>query len=47
MKVKVPGGLLRITVDRDCCSIKNLYLTGPTNMVCRGTVTDEDLSLAM
>ena len=47
VKVKVPGGLLRITVDRDCCSIKNLYLTGPTNMVCRGTVTDEDLSLAM
>ena len=45
VKVTVPGGLLRITVDRDCCSIRNLYLTGPTNMVCRGEVTDEDLSL--
>ena len=45
VKVTVPGGLLRITVDRDCCSIRNLYLTGPTNMVCQGEVTDEDLSL--
>ena len=25
--------------------VKNLYLTGPTNIVCKGEVTDETLSL--
>ena len=44
VRVKVPGGLLRLTVDRDCGGVRGLYLTGPTNMVCRGEVTDEDLA---
>ena len=43
VQVSVPGGLLRVTVDRDCSAVRNLYLTGPTNIVCRGTVTDETL----
>ena len=43
VQVSVPGGLLRVTVDRDCSTVKNLFLTGPTNIVCRGVVTDESL----
>ena len=45
VKVTVPGGLLRITVDRDCCTVRNLFLTGPTNIVCQGQVTDEELEV--
>ena len=43
--VTVPGGLLRITIDRDCGGVRGIYLTGPTNMVAEGEVTDEDLVL--
>ena len=43
VQVSVPGGLLRVTVDRDCSTVKSLFLTGPTNIVCRGVVTDESL----
>ena len=41
--VKNSGGMLRVTVDRDGECIKNLWLTGPTNLVCEGEVLDEDL----
>ena len=41
--VTVPGGLLRITIDHDCETIRGIYLTGPTNLVCTGEVRDEDL----
>ncbi len=37
--VTVPGGLLRVTVSEGDA----LYLTGPTNIVCEGEVTDEEL----
>ncbi len=43
VKVTVPGGELRITVELNGKQVKNLYLTGPTNVVCHGEVTDEDL----
>jgi len=43
--VTVPGGLLRVTVERDGDSIKNLYLTGPTNIVAEGEILDEDLNI--
>ena len=41
--VSVPGGTLRVTVDRDCGQVKAIWLTGPTNLVCEGTVLDEEL----
>ena len=41
--VKNPGGLLRISVDRTNETIENLWLTGPTNIVCSGEILDEDL----
>ena len=45
VRVSVPGGLLRVTIDRDCERVKAIWLTGPTNFVCEGEVTDEDLRL--
>ena len=43
--VKNPGGLLRVSVDRTNENIENLWLTGPTNIVCIGEILDEDLQL--
>lgn len=45
VEVSVPGGTLRVTVDREGETVKALWLTGPTNLVCIGEVRDEDLSL--
>ena len=45
VRVKMTGGELIIDIDREGDVIHNLYLTGPTNMVCSGEVTDEDLAL--
>ena len=46
VRVTVPGGLLRVTIDRDCEQVvKAIWLTGPTNLVCEGEVTDEDLRI--
>ena len=45
VRVTVPGGLLRITIDHDCEAIRNIYLTGPTNLVCVGEIRDEDLAI--
>ena len=32
-------------IDRQDFAIRNLYLTGPTNIICQGKITDETLSL--
>ena len=45
-KVDMTGGQLIIDVIRQGDAIQDLYLTGPTNIVAKGEVTDEDLSLA-
>ena len=45
VRVRVRGGILRVTVDLDGNQIQNLWLTGPTNMVCEGKITDETLNL--
>ena len=45
--VRMPGGLLRVTVDQEAGRVRNLFLTGPTNMVCEGEITDEELSEAL
>lgn len=44
VKVDMTGGQLIIDIDRTGEHIDNLFLTGPTNIVCKGEVTDEDLS---
>lgn len=45
VKVNMTGGQLVIDAERDGSRITDLYLTGPTNVVCKGVVTDEDLHL--
>lgn len=43
--VRMTGGELVIDIERDGETIRNLYLTGPTNMVAKGMITDEALQL--
>ena len=43
VRVGVAGGELIIDAEREDKKIKNLYLTGPTNIVAKGEVTDEEL----
>ena len=46
VRVDMTGGTLVIDTERHGSKIADLYLTGPTNIVCKGEVTDEDLCLA-
>jgi len=45
VQVDMTGGRLVIDAERIHSRIASLYLTGPTNVVCRGQVTDEDLTI--
>ena len=45
VKVDMTGGQLVIDVNRQGDEIKDLYLTGLTNIVAKGQVTDEELQL--
>ena len=45
VRVDMAGGTLIIDVELEGDQVKNLYLTGPTNIVCKGEVTDETLEL--
>lgn len=45
VRVNMTGGQLIVDANREGSAIRNLYLTGPTNIVCKGEVTDEDLRL--
>ena len=45
VRVDMTGGTLFIDVERESDKIKNLYLTGPTNIVAKGEVTDEEIIL--
>ncbi len=47
VRVNMQGGQLLIDAERVYSHIASLYLTGPTNIVCKGEVTDEDLSCAI
>ncbi len=45
VKVDMTGGTLYIDVERAADgSVTDLYLTGPTNVVCKGEITDEALA---
>ena len=46
VRVDMTGGELLIDAVRSGSQITDLYLTGPTNIVAKGEVTDEDLCLA-
>ena len=43
--VEMPGGTLTIEVENVPGAPPTIYLTGPTNIVCKGTVTDEELDI--
>ncbi len=43
--VHMQGGELIIDAEQENGQIKNLYLTGPTNMVLKGYLTDDSLQL--
>ncbi|MBQ1240457.1 MAG: diaminopimelate epimerase [Lachnospiraceae bacterium] len=45
VRVQMQGGELIIDAEQENGQIKNLYLTGPTNMVLKGTLTDDALQL--
>ena len=45
VRVKMKGGLLIVDIAHDGKKIKDLFLTGPTNLVCAGEILDEDVSL--
>lgn len=47
VRVDMRGGQLIIDVRREGGSISDLYLTGPTNIVARGVITDEDLNIGL
>ena len=43
--VDVPGGTLTVDVGRAGERVTDLFLTGPTNVVCKGEITDEELTI--
>ena len=43
VRVDMTGGQLMVDVEREGNQVTNLYLTGPTNIVCKGEITDEAL----
>lgn len=43
--IEMPGGTLSVTLAADGGLVRDIFLTGPTNIVCEGELTDEDLSL--
>ena len=45
IKVQNPGGTLTVEAHWQGDAVTELFLTGPTNMVVQGTLTDEDFTL--
>ena len=45
VRVQMTGGELIIDAKRRGSRVERLFLTGPTNIVCKGQVTDEDLAI--
>lgn len=46
VQADMTGGRLAIDAERIHSHIAALYLTGPTNVVCKGEITDEELCLS-
>ncbi len=45
VRVDVKGGTLYIEIEREANTVRGIFLTGPTNIVAKGVVTDEELLL--
>ena len=45
VQVTMAGGVLTVDVERQGDQVTGLYLTGPTNLVAKGKIFDEDLVL--
>ena len=45
IKLQMVGGTLVVDVQRVGETVTHLYLTGPTNIVAKAEVTDEELEL--
>ena len=46
VRVDMTGGTLYVDAERNAAArVTDLYLTGPTNVVCKGEITDENLVL--
>ena len=45
VQAEMAGGILTIDIERSGSRIDSIYLTGPTNFVAEGEITDEELSL--
>ena len=39
------GGTLRVDIDEENGIVKNLWLTGPTNIVAKGEITDQNIEI--
>ena len=45
VKIEMDGGELYVTLTAHGDTVRGIYLTGPTNIVARGEVCDEDICL--
>ena len=45
VQVDMAGGILTIDLTCEQGAVTEIYLTGPTNIVCKGTITDEELGI--
>lgn len=45
VQVTMGGGMLSVDVEQEGGQVKNLWLTGPTNLVAKGEILDEELTL--
>ena len=41
--ISMPGGELTVSLTTSGGSVQDIYLTGPTNVVCTGNILDEDV----
>ena len=43
LAIFMPGGELAVSLTAEVGSVRDIYLTGPTNIVCVGDILDEDV----
>lgn len=43
LAIFMPGGELTVSLTAEVGSVRDIYLTGPTNIVCVGDILDEDV----
>lgn len=43
LSIFMPGGELTVSLTAEVGSVRDIYLTGPTNIVCVGDILDEDV----